>query len=83
MFAGGGGAWIRFRNGNVAYVVYAGIGRWGEGGATMEKSGVVIEQPSKQVVLECDTPPINEFSPEFFERMGADPGSTEEFYFPD
>lgn len=84
MYSGGGGSWIRFGNGNVAYVVYEGIGRWGKGGAPMEKSGVAIEQNGKLLRnLPCDNAPKTQFSAEFFERMGADPARADDFTFPD
>ena len=83
-FAGGGGAWVRFRNGNVAYVVYTGVGRWGENGESATKDGVVVERGGKVIAnLECDMPPINDLSPELFESLGLDPASDEEFLFPD
>lgn len=83
-FAGGGGAWIRFRNGKVAYVVYTGVGRWGENGESATKDGVVVERDGELIAkLECDMPPINDLSPELFESLGLDPASDEEFLFPD
>lgn len=83
-FAGGGGAWVRFRNGNVAYVVYTGVGRWGENGESATKDGVVVERRGEVIAkLECDMPPINDLSPELFESLGLDPASDEEFLFPD
>lgn len=57
-FAGGGGPRVRFRNGNVAYVVYIGVGRWGEEGASATKDGVVVERRGEVIAnLECDMPP--------------------------
>jgi hypothetical protein len=83
-YAGGAASWIRFRNANVAYVVYDGIGRWGVDGATMEMNGVVIEQNGKLLKsLKCDTATINNLSEAFFQRMGADPQSAEDFNFPE
>jgi hypothetical protein len=83
-FAGGGGAWIRFRNGEVAYVVYAGVGRWGANGESATKEGVVVERRGATIAhLRCDTTPINQLSPELFESLGLDPASDEAFLFPD
>lgn len=83
-FAGGGGAWIRFSKGDHAYVVFSGIGRWGENGETMEKAGVVVEKAGKQIAyLKCDGALTSELGPEWFESAGFSADREDEFYFPD
>jgi hypothetical protein len=82
-FAGGGGSWLRFRNGTNAYVVYTGIGRWGKNGAPAEKQGVVIEQSGRQIAnVKCSGTLTSELGPFWFEAMGLTIGEEEEFLFP-
>lgn len=81
-FAAGGGSWLRFRNGNHAYVVYSGIGRWGRNGATEERHGVQVEQNGKGLAtLACRKTDVNELAPDWFERMGIAPDA-QGFAFP-
>jgi hypothetical protein len=81
-FAAGGGAWLRFRHGNHAYVVYSGIGRWGRNGATEERHGVQVEQNGKVLAtLACRKTDVNELAPDWFERMGIAPDA-QGFAFP-
>ncbi|MGZ5001204.1 MAG: hypothetical protein ACXV7F_12970 [Methylomonas sp.] len=65
-FAGGGGAYIRFKRGRYGYVVYTAIGRgWGE------KAGLVVEKNLKlQAHLPCQLPVQSELGPDFFEQAG-------------
>jgi len=82
-YAGGGGSWLRFRNGEHGYVVYTGIGRWGADGETMEKQGVQVEHNGDVVAnLPCSGPLVSELGPEWFERMGIN-AAGEEFFFPE
>ncbi|MGE4073584.1 MAG: hypothetical protein AB7E72_20625 [Lysobacterales bacterium] len=82
-FSGGGGSWLRFRNGDYSYVVYSGIGRWGVNGETLEKQGVVVERRGRVVAdLPCSGPLTSELGPDWFEQTGIssdDPG----FDFPE
>lgn len=80
-FSGGGGSWLRFRNGNHSYVVYSGIGRWGEDGQTLEKEGIRVENKGKTVAdLACSGAVTSELGPEWFERTGIT-ANDEEFLF--
>jgi hypothetical protein len=82
-FAGGGGSWLRFRNGANAYVVYTGIGRWGKNGEAAEKEGVVVELHGKQIAnVKCSGTLTSELGPFWFEAMGLTIGEEEEFLFP-
>ncbi len=80
-FSGGGGSWLRFANGTHSYVVYSGIGRWGEDGQTLEKEGVRVENKGKTVAeLACSGTLTSELGPEWFERAGIS-ANGEEFLF--
>lgn len=80
-FSGGGGSWLRFRNGNHGYVVYSGIGRWGENGQTLEKEGIRVENKGKTVAdLPCSGPLTSALGPEWFEQTGIT-ANDEEFLF--
>ncbi len=82
-FSGGGGSWLRFRNGDYAYVVYSGIGRWGPNGETIEKEGVAVERNGEQVAnLPCSGPLKSELGPEWFEQVGIT-DNEEWFDFPE
>jgi len=71
-YSGGGSSWLRFRRGDHAYVVYTGIGRWGAGGETVERSGVVVERRGQAVAhLRCDDLPRSELGPDWFARVGV------------
>ncbi|MBK8817401.1 MAG: hypothetical protein IPN42_18795 [Methylococcaceae bacterium] len=65
-FAGGGGAYLRFKREEYGYVIYTAIGRgWGE------KAGVVVERNNaSQVNLPCKKPVVSELGPDFFEQAG-------------
>lgn len=83
-FSGGGGSWMRFRNGPTSYVVYSGIGRWGKGGGTAEKAGVVVEKNGKQAAnVKCVSRATGELGPGWFEKAGYRPDPKQDFDFPD
>lgn len=83
-FAGGGGAWLRFKNGVTNYVVFAGIGKWGPKGQTVSKAGVVVEQNQKQAAfLSCSAKETSELGPDWFSKAGIVPNSKEFFDFPE
>ncbi len=65
-FAGGGGAYVAFKNGPYRYVVYTAIGQgWGE------KAGVSVEKNSKRVRnLPCSHKPASELGPDLFFGSG-------------
>lgn len=82
-FAGGGGAWMRFRSGQVAYVVYTGVGKWGPRGEVQEKAGVVVERAGKSIAtLRCNTKPQSQLGPDWFKKVGLK-SNDEDFAFPD
>jgi hypothetical protein len=83
-FAGGGGAWMRFRNGPTGYVVYSGIGKWGPGGATAEKAGVAVEKNGKRTAtVKCVGKAVGELGPDWFGKAGIERNPKEDFLFPD
>jgi hypothetical protein len=83
-FAGGGTAWMRFRRGDYAYVVYSGVGQWGPQGETEERAGVVVERGGQQIAaLRCnDDRAAGELGPDWFERVGV-VGKGEAFELPE
>lgn len=84
-FAGGGGAWLTFATGQVAYTVYTGIGKWGPGGALREKAGLAVDQgPKRLAVLRCDNPKAvqSEIGPDWLAKAGVK-SPPAEFDFPD
>ncbi len=66
MFAGGGGGYLRFINGQYHYIVYTAIGKgWGT------KDGVAVERNHQVIAnLECQDVPVSKISAEFFLRAG-------------
>ena len=81
-FAGGGGAWLRFRKGPFGYVVYSGIGKWGPHGETREKQGVFVEREGKTVAnLPCIGKPTSELGPDWLTKAGVK-NNGEAFDFP-
>jgi len=81
-FAGGGGAWLRFRKGPFGYVVYSGIGKWGPHGETREKQGVFVEREGKTVAnLPCIGKPASELGPDWLTKAGVK-SNGEAFDFP-
>ncbi|MBK6958114.1 MAG: hypothetical protein IPH22_06735 [Nitrosomonas sp.] len=66
MFAGGGGGYLRFINGQHHYIVYTAIGKgWGA------KDGVAVEKNNQLIAnLECQDIPVSKLSEEFFTHAG-------------
>lgn len=83
-FSGGGGAWLRFRNADYAYIVYSGIGNWGAKGEKLSKAGVAVERTGKPVAnIRCEPDStISELGAELFTRFGIKEDH-QEFFFPD
>jgi hypothetical protein len=82
-FSGGGGAWLRFRNGQTSYTLYTGVGKWGPKGATQEKQGIAVERGGKLVAnLKCSARPASLLGPDWFDKVGLKDGG-EDFDFPD
>lgn len=71
-FAGGGAAWLRVAaKNNIAFTVYAGIGKWGPRGEIEEKAGLSVERDGKQVAsLKCIGKPISLLGPDWFTKAG-------------
>ena len=70
-YSGGGAAWLRFRQGGYGYVVYTGIGRWGDKGKTRDIAGVVVEQPkAANRNMRCVGKVISLLGPVWFEKVG-------------
>ena len=81
-FAGGGGVWLRFTQGNFAYVVYSGVGRWGRNGAVEVREGVQVERNGRAVAtLACAAPRVNELGPDWLQRLGI-AADAQGFVFP-
>lgn len=73
-FSGGGAAYIRFKNGDTAYVVYSGEGKgWKRNGVAIEKKGTFAS------FVSCKGKVISEMGPDFFEKTGLpeDPNELE------
>ncbi|MER0215141.1 MAG: hypothetical protein DU481_02865 [Nitrosomonas sp.] len=77
MFAGGGGGYLRFINGQHHYIVYSAIGKgWGaKDGVAVEKSGQLVAN------LECRDVPVSKLSEEFFNHASL-PADRDEFQIP-
>jgi hypothetical protein len=75
-YAGGGGAYMKFSNGEYTYVVFTGIGRgWA-------KEGVVVEKSGKQLAyLSCQGAWTSEIGPVLFEQA-AIPQDPSDFAIP-
>ncbi len=70
-YSGGGAAWLRFKQGGYGYVVYTGIGRWGDKGETRDISGVVVEQPrTSNRNMRCVGKVTSLLGPAWFEEVG-------------
>lgn len=81
-FAGGGGVWLRFTQGQYGYVVYSGVGRWGRNGAVEVREGVQVERNGRAIAtLACAKPRVNELGPEWLQRLGIAPDA-QGFVFP-
>jgi len=82
-FSGGGGSWLKFRQGPFSYTVYSGIGNWGPSGEKREKAGVLVERAGKQVaLLKCAGKYASELGPDLYEKFDVKPGG-EAFDYPD
>lgn len=77
VFAGGGGAYLKFVRYPFNYIVYTAIGRgWGQ------KAGVAVEKDGKLMAnFPCRGAPSSELGPEFFGRAGI-PDDKEAFDLP-
>lgn len=77
MFAGGGGGYLRFINGQHHYIVYTAIGKgWGA------KDGVAVEKNGQRITnLECRDVPLSKLSEEFFSHASL-PADRDEFQIP-
>lgn len=64
IYAGGGGAYLRFIRNRYHYIVYTAIGRgWGE------RAGVIVEKDGfRKANLSCNNQLISELGADFFER---------------
>lgn len=79
-YAGGGGAWLRFTNGAVAYVVYSGVGRWGPKGETEQRAGVVVERNGKRTAnVRCVGKERSLLGPDWFQKSGVQPKRDDDF----
>ncbi|TAN68143.1 MAG: hypothetical protein EPN17_09910 [Methylobacter sp.] len=78
MFSGGGGAYLRFINGNYNYIVYTAIGKgWGT------KDGVSVEKDGKLIAnLKCSDVPVSILGEDFFSRAGLS-ADQDEFMLPE
>ncbi|MFO1418187.1 MAG: hypothetical protein U1E83_05905 [Methylotetracoccus sp.] len=76
-YSGGGGAFLRFRRGTHAYVVYTAIGRgWGS------RAGVVVERQGRAVAeVRCAGEAVSEIGPDLFTRAGL-PDDADGFELP-
>jgi hypothetical protein len=82
-FSGGGGSWLRFRNGDTSYVVYSGIGRWGPRGETTEKQGVVVESRGEKIAeLPCTGALVSELGPDWYDANEVT-AQDQDFEFPE
>ncbi|MFG1397587.1 hypothetical protein [Roseixanthobacter pseudopolyaromaticivorans] len=71
MFAGGGGAWLRFQDQAIRYTLFNAIGKWNPKGGTAEVSGVVVEQNGQpSVTMVCRDHIVGGFGSGFFEKAG-------------
>ena len=81
-FAGGAGSWLRFTSGQIAYVVYSGVGKWGPKGQTVEKAGVVVEKNGKRSAnVRCVGKERSELGPDWFSKAGVQPKKGDDFEF--
>ncbi len=81
MFWGGGGARLRFRQGEYSYTVFTAIGRWGPNGEPRESEGLVVERAGKPVTtLRCREPAESQLGPELFAQLGLKTRSPDEYF---
>jgi hypothetical protein len=82
-FSGGGGAWMRFRNRDTAYVVCTAIGKWGPNSATRERAGVAVERAGRApMYLPCSGAVASDLGPDWFAQHGVT-SKGEDFKLPD
>lgn len=80
-YSGGGAAWLRFSHGGYGYVVYTGIGRWGDKGETREVAGVLVEQPkAANRNMNCVGNITSLLGPVWFEKVGIERSHPEETF---
>ena len=82
MFAGGGGAYVQFADGNTSYTVYAATGKWGKGGKTVSMEGVATHKGSNVTDQRCTAEYAGEFGPSFIDESGM-PTLEPEFELPE
>lgn len=83
VYAGGGAAWLRLREGRHAYVLYSGIGRWGENGQPEAREGISVEREGRTIArIPCSSPAESEFGPDWFEAHGVHPADPDAFDLP-
>lgn len=81
IYAGGGGAWLRFRSGSHAYTVFTAIGRWGEGGRPASKEGVLVERDGRRLAfLPCREDAVSDLGPDLFGKLGLRVASPDESF---
>ena len=82
-FSGGGGAWLRFDKAPFRYTVFTAIGKWGQGGALADASGVAVEKDGKEFAnFPCRASADSEIGPDLRDKLGLKE-SDEEFDIPD
>ena len=82
-FSGGGGVWLRFRKGPIRYTIFTAIGKWGQGGAVADASGVSVDNDGKEIAhFPCRGAAESEMGPDLFEKLGLT-DAAEEYDIPD
>lgn len=82
-YAGGGAAWLRLREGRHAYVLYSGIGRWGEHGEPQAREGIGVERDGKAIAqISCTDTAISELGPDWFEQHRVRAADPDDFELP-
>ncbi|MFG1464017.1 hypothetical protein V5F77_14075 [Xanthobacter sp. DSM 24535] len=72
MFAGGGGAWLRFEKPPFRYTVFTAIGKWNPQGGPLGIAGVAVEKDGKALAdIACRTDPVSVLGSDFFQRAGV------------
>ena len=83
VYAGGGAAWLRLREGRHAYVLYSGIGRWGENGQPEAREGISVEREGRTIArIPCSSPAESLLGPDWFEAHGIHPADPDAFDLP-
>lgn len=82
-FAGGGAAWLRLREGRHAYVLYSGIGRWGDNGEPAVREGISVERDGQAIAnIRCADEAISELGPDWFEQQRVRAADPDDFDLP-